>query len=355
MIGAGVAGLATAHALEELGYDVRVLERDAELRAEGAGLTLWPNAMRALSSLGLDDVTSVCIRVLREAATLAPDGSVPAKVPLGRIERRFGPLVSAHRVDLLLALRESFSGNIEFATSVTADDGQLWAGGVALEADLIVGADGIGSVARAQVAPEVAPRSAGYGAWRGVAKTGAVTPTAASETIGRGKRFGLVPLTQDRTYWFAVVGEDGDRADLASEFASWHQPISDVLERTPAGERSYLPLMDLPRLPRWYRERTVLVGDAAHAMTPNLGQGAAQAFEDVAALARHLESASLPVALAGYVNERKRRAERVVARSRAVGRIAQTSNPVAATVRDALARWVPDVLAVRQLASILQD
>jgi len=80
VIGAGVAGLATAHALEELGYDVRVLERDAELRAEGAGLTLWPNAMQALSSLGLDDVTSACIRVLREAATLAPDGSVLAMV-----------------------------------------------------------------------------------------------------------------------------------------------------------------------------------------------------------------------------------------------------------------------------------
>jgi 2-polyprenyl-6-methoxyphenol hydroxylase-like FAD-dependent oxidoreductase len=86
-----------------------------------------------------------------------------------------------------------------------------------------------------------------------------------------------------------------------------------------------------------------------------LGQGAAQALEDVAALARHLKSESLPVALAGYVKERKRRAERVVARSRAIGRIAQTSNPVAATVRDALARWIPDVLAVRQLASILQD
>ncbi len=355
VIGAGIAGLATAHALEGLGYDVRVIERDATLPAEGAGLTLWPNATRALSSLGLEEAASACALTLREAATLAPDGSAIAKVPLRLIEQRFGPLISVHRAEFLSALRESFSGDIEFSTPVTAKDGRLWAGDSALEAELIVGADGIGSVSRALVAPHIAPRSAGYGAWRGVAKTGTWTPNGASETIGRGKRFGLVPLARDRTYWFAVVAEDVGRTDLPSEFADWHEPISKVLASAQDNESSYLPIMDLPRLPRWHHEQIVLVGDAAHAMTPNLGQGAAQALEDVAALARHVESRDLPVALAGYVRERKRRAERVVARSRAIGRIAQASNPLTAMVRDRLARTIPDVLAARQLATILGD
>jgi 2-polyprenyl-6-methoxyphenol hydroxylase-like FAD-dependent oxidoreductase len=354
VIGAGIAGLASAYALRALGYEVRVLEREPELRSGGAGLTLWPNATRALRSLGLDDVARDCACEVSAARTRAPDGSALSDLPLARVAERFGPLVSVYRPELLAGLRERFDGEIEFGSVVVERGGRLFAGGARVEADLIVGADGIGSLARRLLAPEVLPRPAGYGAWRGVAASGAATPDGASETLGAGKRFGLVPLTGERTYWFAVLGEGGEHADLDSEFAGWHAPIREVLDAPAIGERSYLALADLPRLPRWHRDNTVLVGDAAHAMTPNLGQGAAQALEDVAALARQLGSAPLEQALSAYVAERKRRAERVVARSRSAGHLLQASNPLAVRVRSVVMRRTPQAALWRQLAPLLE-
>src|SRR5262249_20605691 len=291
VVGAGIAGLATGRALRGLGYEVCVFDREPDLRAEGAGLTLWPNATRALGAIGLDHVIPACARVLSEAVTLTPDGGVLSRLPMQKIRERFGPLVSVYRPELLSALHEAIGGDVHFGTEVTLHNGRLRADGTPIQAGLIVGADGIGSVVRQLLAPEVAPRSAGYAAWRGVAATGSTTPTAASETIGRGMRFGLVPLTHDRTYWDAVPGKS-DEAGRGREFADGHEPITSVLAASRVGERSYLPLADLPPLPRWHRGNVVLVGDAAHAMTPNLGQGAAQALEDVAALHRHLGNAS---------------------------------------------------------------
>ena len=273
IVGAGIAGLATGHALRALGYEVRVLEREPNLRAEGAGLTLWPNALRALRALGLEEAVSRCTRVLEEAVTMTPEGRVLSRLPMDRLRQRYGPLVSVYRPELLAGLRDSHGAPIEFSSEVDATEGRLLVHGEPVEADLIVGADGINSVVRRLLAPEAVSRPAGYGAWRGVAATGSATPGVASETMGRGRRFGLVPLSGERTYWFAVLGRDGGDADLAREFAGWHEPIAELLDAAPVGERSYLPLADLPILPRWHRGNVVLVGDAAHAMTPNLGQG----------------------------------------------------------------------------------
>jgi len=216
VVGAGIAGLASAHALSHLGYDVCVLEREPQLRSEGAGLTLWPNATRALEELGLGDVVAATAHTVGEAVTLDPTGSVLTTMPLDRIAERFGSLVSVHRADLLEALYERFRGETRFGVDVHMTDGVLQASGEAITADLIVGADGIASAVRDAVAPGVAPRLVGYAAWRGVVLSGHWTPKRASETIGRGQRFGLVPLRGDHTYWFAVLGDGVGSENLGS-------------------------------------------------------------------------------------------------------------------------------------------
>lgn len=148
--------------------------------------------------------------------------------------------------------------------------------------------------------------------------------------------------------------QGGNQAGLTREFADWHHPIGDLLEATPASARSYLPITYLPRLPRWHCEQTVLVGDAAHAMTPNLGQGAAQALQDVASLIYHLKAQpALDTALASYIEERKRSAERVAARSNTAGQIAQASNPLVAKLRDVFASRLPESIVAHQFAAIL--
>lgn len=353
VVGAGIAGLAAAHALAGLDYEVRLLERGSELRSEGAGLSLWPNAAGALEDLGLGRVLWNA-HVVERAAALDPAGEVVSWAPLERIGERLGPLRSIHRGELLAELREAVDMPVELGIEARVRDGVLLAGEQVVEADLIVGADGVRSAVRELVAPGVEPRSAGYGAWRGVAGTGSLTPDHASEALGRGRRFGLVPLSGERTYWFAVlVGAEGEE-DLEREFGAWHEPVGAVLAATPGPARSFLPIEDLPRLPRWHRGQTVLVGDAAHAMTPNLGQGAAQALQDVAALRRALAASPPAEALSRYERERKRHAERIVLRSRLAGRVAQTANPLAAATRDLLARHVPSNLMARQMEGAMR-
>jgi 2-polyprenyl-6-methoxyphenol hydroxylase-like FAD-dependent oxidoreductase len=322
-----------------------VLERDERLRSEGAGLTLWPNAVAALRELALGEVVDECGRVLTEAAIVDRRGAVLSPVPIERIAARYGPTVTVHRGELLAALAGRVGDGIEFGAEVGYPDG--------LEADLVVGADGINSSIRSAIAPGRGPRPAGHGTWRGVAQTGDITPPGATEAVGGGKRFGLVPMAGSRTYWFAVLAERDRDVPLEHAFAGWHPPIQAVLAATPPEERIYVQLQDLAPLPSWHKGHLVLVGDAAHAMTPNLGQGAAQALEDVAVLIRELRRRKLPEALAAYERARKRRAERIVARSRLMGRFLQASHPAVAGARDLALRLSPQALSYAQLAQAL--
>jgi 2-polyprenyl-6-methoxyphenol hydroxylase-like FAD-dependent oxidoreductase len=354
VIGAGVAGLAAARALHDLHYEVEVLESAPSLRTEGAGITLWPNALRALHELGLGEAVEAVGHVVEEGVTLTPEGKTIATAPLDRLRRRFGPLLSLRRVDLLGTLAEEARVPVRFGIRVRFDEGQLSVEGRELSADLIVGADGIGSVVRELIAPGVRARPAGYGAWRGIAEGLAIYPPRVSETLGAGRRFGIVPLLEGRTYWFATFSDAAGDEDLGELFAGWHNPVPTLMALTPGDQRSFLQLGDLPRLPRWCKGSVVLVGDAAHAMTPNLGQGAAQALLDVAVLRRELAAKSIGLALGAYEEGRKASAEQIVSRSRVIGRVGQASHPVARWARDTAAAMVPQAVMAREMGKVIR-
>ncbi len=353
-VGSGVAGLAAALGLTRLGWDVTVVERTLAPREDGAGLTLWPNAMRALDAIGVgEDVRDIGAPVAR-AVINRPSGAQLAEMPIATLTARYGPLVAVHRGELHRTLADQCPGMVRYGTTATVADGQVFIGGDPPQSTVMIGADGIDSAVRAAVAGEVHPRSCGQFAARGVAHTGEATPRVTSESWGRGLRFGLVPLRNGLTYWFAATTTRVAAENPRETFAGWHNPIAEVLDAPQVGSTPVLPLHDLPPLHTWHdRRSTVLVGDAAHAMTPNLGQGAAQALEDVAILLNELASAPVPDALAAYEHRRKRRAERVVARSRIAGRLAQAAHPAAALLRDVLARATPDRATLRQAAAVL--
>ncbi len=354
IVGAGIGGLAAARALTGLGYEVRVLERDSKPRTEGAGLTLWPNAIDALRTLGLGDLIEERTRVVSQAVALTPAGALVTHMPVDRIAKRFGPLVSARRADIVEGLLERVDATVEFGVEARVIDGALHADGERLDSELIVGADGIGSAVRELVAPGMPPRTAGYSAWRGVAETDEGVPEGVTEMMGCGKRFGYVRLNDSRTYWFAVIVDGDGSEDLGEIFGGWHGPVLELLAATSPSDRSYLELRDLAPLPRWHRDRYVLIGDAAHAMTPNLGQGAAQALRDVVVLRQELDAKQPAEAFRGYERARKRRAERISKQSRMMGRIVQTRSPLVARLRDGLARRTPAAVAAWQLSGTMK-
>jgi len=367
--GAGIGGLTLATALRRRGLDVVVLERAPALEDVGAGITIQPNAMAALRRLGLDQRIAAEGAALTTAAILDPGGApMTAAIDLDALGRELGaPTIALHRARLQRVLLDAAGAPPRLGAAVTGyDDGDdqvvvRVAGGAAVVGDLLIGADGLRSAVRAQLIGDGEPVYAGYTTWRGVTPAGAVeVPERTSESWGRGQRFGIVPIGRGEVYWFATGnapagGRDGDvRAELRARFAGWHAPIGALIAATPAERIVRTDVSDRPPLERWHRGRVALIGDAAHPMTPNFGQGGCQAIEDAVVLDDCLAAhPALPEALAAYQARRLARAHDVVRGARRLGAIAQWEHPVACWVRSVALRATPRSAALRQMRRLL--
>ncbi|HEX6353129.1 FAD-dependent monooxygenase [Actinophytocola sp.] len=367
VVGAGIGGLTAAHALRCVGWQVDVYEQAPKIGPVGAGIGIAPNAVKALDRLGLgvdlrerakrQDGMEIRLRSGRRLASL----------PGSRIEERYGaPFYALHRADLheLLAHRLSAATlhTGHRATRVTTETNaatvtfQASAGPVSVTADLVVVADGVHSELRASLFPGYpGPDYAGYTVWRGLVSTTSPTvPAVLSETWGRGARFGCVVLGEDRVYWFA--GENmrehdkpAHRLDLLAErFRGWHEPIPQLIAATPEDTllRHDVYYLRAP-LPAFVLGRVVLLGDAAHAVTPDIGQGACLAIEDAVVLASTMEEQGIDRGLRAYDTVRRPRTENMARFSGRLANTLQTTNPVAARIRDVIALATPTPLLTR--------
>ena len=297
IVGGGIGGLATAVALDQRGWQVEVLERAPAFTEAGAGLSLWPNALRALDRLGLGDTVRGRAVPTGQAGIRDAAGRWLSRSDTAELERRFGPTALVHRADLLADLRAAVPGeSLRSGITVRAvrPDGTVRHSGGESQADLVVGADGLRSVVRSSVWPDApAPRYVGYTSWRLI--TPPVPVGESCESWGRGERFGYARLPDGRVYCYAAAnapeGETGDGlAGLRRRFGGWHDPIPALLAAADPDAVLHHDLYELPPLAVYASGRVALVGDAAHAMTPDLGQGACQALEDAVVLARTLAS-----------------------------------------------------------------
>ncbi|WP_433544613.1 FAD-dependent oxidoreductase (plasmid) [Streptomyces sp. CA-294286] len=362
VVGAGVGGLATATGLRRAGWTVSVRERRTSLERYGTAFGIHPTAQAALDRLGIGEALRRHAVPYRRADIRTPDGRVRARLPLERIEKKAGRpelLISRpHLIDALLAGLEAFGDvPVTFGENVT-DVAALAAGH-----DLVVGADGIRSAVRTAVlGTRSAPRDTGTVAWIGIAD---FESDRHGETWGSGRFFGMTPVEPGRTNWYATVPAATTADELRPYFAGWHDPIPRILAETdPAGWIRYemrhlypaLPsFVSLPAGPGAGRTGTVpagrtksapagvfaLVGDAAHAMTPNLGQGACTAILDADSLTRAVAAHGphgLPAALRAYDAERRRSAQRVALGSRTLHRFMSTRRTA---LRDALLTLLP--------------
>ncbi|MBX3093246.1 MAG: FAD-dependent monooxygenase [Cryobacterium sp.] len=351
IIGAGIGGLVAALALQRDGHGVTVFERQQRPGAIGAGLSLFGNAFTALDAVGVGEL--VAPLTSKDVAMLAAG----QRRPSGRWLVRMPPDASAslrvlHRADLHDALSSALrSGTLRPASEATvATDGSptLMAAGSSESFDLVIAADGIRSDARRSLGLDPGVRYAGYTAWRGVTRTAVNVHGEAGETWGRGRRFGVAPLPDGRVYWFATqtlppgTEFEDERQAILDRFGDWHDPIGELVEATDPSAVLRHDIHELARpLASFVRGRTILLGDAAHAMTPDLGQGAGQAIEDAASIALLLRRHKVDDAVRIYDRVRRPRSQAIARRSRTAGRIAQFSAPLAAHLRDTALTLAP--------------
>lgn len=356
IVGGGIGGLATAAALHQRGWRVDVYERARAFTEVGAGLLVQPNGLRALDEIGLGDE-------LRNRGLADPlpgirhrSGRWLTRIDVDELARRFGQWATVHRADLVDLIRQKVpKESLHAGVSVQAirDDGTVFHDdGCRSVADLVVGADGVRSVCRQSIWPQSpSPRYIGYTTWRLIVPPHAIE--GHMETWGRGQRFGYQPLPDGRVYCYMMAnaprGSNEGLDSLRSRFAGWHDPIPALLaaaeDSTVVQHDSY----ELPNLRSFTSGVVGLVGDAAHAMTPNLGQGACQALEDAVTLAAAVDARGTQEGLAEYDRVRRPRTQMIVRRSRQFGSAAHWQSGAMTAARDAILPRVPKSAIGRSL------
>ncbi|WP_395728611.1 FAD-dependent monooxygenase [Nakamurella sp.] len=368
IVGGGIGGLTAALALRAAGIEAPVFERDPADSARvtaGTGITVWSNATRVLEELGLLDRVLAAGSPLESFENRTARGRVIARWPIGDMGRRIGaPSISIRRSELHRVLREKVGGELNFGSEylgMEESEGAVtarFADGRRVSGDVLVGADGLRSRVRDAVLPSAEPRFAGYVVYRGIVSPGPpVPPHIFVQMWGRGARFGYYRVAPDQAYWFAVVNELGDgrtrsgvsKSALLDTFGRWAGPVAGLIEASAEDSIVRSSIYDRDPVRPWSAGRATLLGDAVHPMTFNVGQGACQAIEDAAVLARSLRSDADPVsALKQYEAQRHSRTSGLTMRARRIGNLGRIQAATACAVRDALLRPVLGGPARRQ-------
>jgi FAD-dependent urate hydroxylase len=341
IVGGGIGGLTTALCLERFGHHAVLVEQTRELRPVGAGISLWPNGIKVLNLLGLGPKIAAIGGMMDRMAYVDRDGRTLLDFPLSDLYDRVGergrPVARADLQDLLLAEVTTKLGSdaVRLGTRATevveTDDGitLITDDGPDIEADVVVAADGTHSALRDYVVGEhIDRRYVGYVNWNGlVPESSDIAPIGTWLTwVGDGQRASVMPVGGGRCYWFADVPmpieavDDlpGHREALADRFAGWPKSVSCLIDRMEPAAAARIPIHDVDPLSTWTRGRLALLGDAAHTMSPDLGQGGCQAMEDAWVLTHYLSSttASVPDALRRYSSERMPHTADIVRRAR---------------------------------------
>lgn len=370
IIGGGITGLTTAIALKQRGIECQVYERAPQLNEVGAGIGLAPNAMRVLEQLGVADSLRAWGVPLREVAITDPqlrDYRVSKGGTSGVLKGQ--EVVFIHRARLQRCLFEACDGQrVQLGACYGGhrlEGGKVWVkvGGEEKCVDLLLGADGIHSAVREQLFPDSRLRYSGQSCWRGVAPRGFPKELRGKfrEAWGEGLRFGFGPIGDEEVYWFAVQktpegGKDdpqGLKAKLMRLFSNFHSIVGELIGGTPIDKIIRSDIHDLARLKHWHRGPVALIGDAAHATTPNMGQGACQGIEDAWFLGQAVsQGAGFEQAFAQFEAARRAKVDFVVNNSWRFGQMAHSS--AGRFLMRALIKLIPESATEKQMQRLLQ-
>ncbi|EYS12300.1 FAD binding domain protein [Acinetobacter baumannii 25569_7] len=338
IIGAGMGGLTTGIALKKFGHQVRIFEQTEKILPVGAAISLWSNGVKCLNYLGLTEKIAKLGGQMDDLAYVdGLTGDVMTQFSLRPLIEEVGqrPYPVA-RADLQNMLMDEFGrdqiylGKKMVGLEDKADFVEVhFADGSSTQADLLIVADGTHSMTRAYVlGQQVQRRYAGYVNWNGLVEISEDLAPAQQWTtyVGEGKRASLMPVADGRFYFFLDVplpaGLENNRDEykelLKQYFADWCQPVQQLIERLDPQKTNRVEIHDIEPFTQFYKGRVVILGDAAHSTTPDIGQGGCQAMEDAIYLARSLQINTLGLedALRRYQNKRNERANELVLRAR---------------------------------------
>jgi len=350
IVGGGIAGLTAAIALRRRGFSPELIEREPAWRAVGAGIALQPNAMRLLMGLGGGTAVERAGAPLRRFRYCTLQGDTLAEIDLIQLWKDVGRGAGVERTKLQDALLGELKGarcrlgaritgleQKSGCVSVCFNDGR------SENYDLVIGADGIGSSVRSLAVSECAPSYTGQMVWRSLAAIRRDTPNEVQFWLGDGCFFGLFPVSHTHTYGFGYINEPERRHDptlgrlarLRERFAGFGGLVKAYLASLECDEQIHCAAIESLELDHWHKGRVVLIGDAAHASSPMMGQGGCMAIEDAAVLAELLQSSQgVEEALDAYVLRRRARVDWVQSQSNVLAK----SILIPPSVRDGVIR-----------------
>ncbi len=366
IIGAGIGGLTTALALKKHNITFTVYEAANELKPVGAGIILANNAMQVFRHLGIHREIERIGNPLYFTTLSQPDFSPLTRVDLKPFEQEFGVQNhTIHRADLHKILVDAVGqNNIKLNKRLKNVSREKQQFRIEFEDnsqethEYLIGADGIKSKVRTTLFGYEDYRDAKQLCWRGVTEFDIPDPYKHElvEAWGKGKRFGFVPLRNNRVYWYLLINKSmGTLSSSPLEFSGDFLPIADaVMRKTPKEKIIAAALYDLKPFAYWSQPNVCLLGDAAHATTPNLGQGACQAVEDAYVLYKLLEKNDLKTSIQLYPKIRLKKAHSIVNTSWKVGKLAHLGNRPGIFLRNTIMKATPDKTNQKMMRNYFQ-
>jgi len=365
IIGAGIGGLTTALTLKQKGLNVKIYESSAEIKPVGAGIIIANNAMQVFQKLGLQDKIEKVgnkISFMKITDTQLNDISV---VDLSEYEKKYGVHnIAIHRGELQKILADEIGfENINLSKRLSKIEKEelfklTFEDNTTFECKLVIGADGIKSVVRNQLFKESTLRNANQKCWRGICEIDLPKNyhNELNEAWGKGKRFGFVKISDKKVYWYALTNANKfskKTTNLIEVFKEFHTDILKIISATNKEQIILNDIIDLKPIDKWQAENVCLIGDAAHATTPNLGQGACQAIEDAYVLGKLLdEGLAIESTFKQYENLRRKKAHTIVNISWTVGKMAHIENNLGIWLRNKIMRNLPKSANKKQMDMI---
>lgn len=363
IIGGGIGGLTLGNVLKQHNIDFKIYESALEIKPVGAGIAMAGNAMQIFDKLGLKEKIEKAGTKMHALIITDEKLKTISKTDVLKLESKYKVCnIAIHRAELQKVLSENISEHIilnkRLSTIEKKENYHLtFEDKTEIESEIIFGADGVKSLVRHQILKSGKIREAKQKCWRGILTTEILEKYShnAYEMWGKGKRFGFVKIKDNMLYWYALVNEKfyTKDIDLMETFKEFHPDVLEMISKTSKENIILNDIIDLKPMEKWTAENLCLIGDSAHATTPNMGQGGCQAVEDAYIIGKLLETEkNWNTIFHQFEKIRKSKVNHIVKTSWMLGKVAQWENFTG--LRNFVFRNMPESVNQKQMEKILK-